>query len=247
MKVSKDAFGQELWDYYKGETDHPEILERDDGLIGIGGFSAEVYFSEYKKWSPENKKAVSLVTGKKILDIGCGAGRHALYLQKKGFDVTGIDNSPLAIKICKLRGLKKAKVLAAKDVDKLAPAKFDSIIMLGHNIGLFGSMRVGKSILRKLYKLTTDNARIVATGIDPHDTKDPVHLAYQKWNKKRGRMPGQLRMRIRHKTHIGAWFDYMFLSKKEIKSLVDGTGWRLAKFDLKKDSGFYIAVLEKSS
>jgi SAM-dependent methyltransferase len=33
----------------------------------------------------------------KILDIACGKGRHALYLNKKGFDVTGFDLSAESI------------------------------------------------------------------------------------------------------------------------------------------------------
>lgn len=34
----------------------------------------------------------------KMLDIACGKGRHAIYLNKKGFDVTGIDLSEQSIK-----------------------------------------------------------------------------------------------------------------------------------------------------
>ncbi len=45
----------------------------------------------------------------RVLDVGCGAGRHSLYLQKKGFDVLGIDVSPLAVKVCRLKGVKKLK------------------------------------------------------------------------------------------------------------------------------------------
>jgi cyclopropane fatty-acyl-phospholipid synthase-like methyltransferase len=33
------------------------------------------------------------------VDLGCGAGNYAIYLAAHGFDVTGIDNSPAAIKI----------------------------------------------------------------------------------------------------------------------------------------------------
>jgi SAM-dependent methyltransferase len=33
-----------------------------------------------------------------ILDIACGRGRHAIYLNKKGYDVTGIDLSEQSIK-----------------------------------------------------------------------------------------------------------------------------------------------------
>jgi len=78
----------------------------------------------------------------RVLDIGCGAGRHSLYLQKKGFDVLGIDSSPLAIKVCKLRGLEKAKVMAIEDIN-FKPDSFDRIIMMGNNFGLFGSFNRG--------------------------------------------------------------------------------------------------------
>ncbi|WP_367865905.1 class I SAM-dependent methyltransferase [Pedobacter sp. WC2423] len=37
----------------------------------------------------------------RILDIACGRGRHSVYLNKKGFDVTGIDLSEQSIKYAK--------------------------------------------------------------------------------------------------------------------------------------------------
>jgi len=37
----------------------------------------------------------------KMLDIACGKGRHSIYLNKKGFDVTGIDLSEQSIKYAK--------------------------------------------------------------------------------------------------------------------------------------------------
>jgi SAM-dependent methyltransferase len=47
---------------------------------------------------------VDLVQGGKIrpcrtVDLGCGAGNYAIYLAGQGFDVTGIDSSPTAIRI----------------------------------------------------------------------------------------------------------------------------------------------------
>ena len=67
----------------------------------------------YQNW---NKKALQLTKGK-VLDVGCGAGSHALYLQEKGFDVTAIDISENAIKACELRGLKNCKVSDVLDLD----------------------------------------------------------------------------------------------------------------------------------
>jgi len=41
----------------------------------------------------QNKKV------KKILDLGCGSGRHLVYFAKLGYDVCGIDMSPVAIQL----------------------------------------------------------------------------------------------------------------------------------------------------
>lgn len=35
----------------------------------------------------------------KTIDLGCGAGNYAIYLAGQGFEVTGVDSSPTAIKI----------------------------------------------------------------------------------------------------------------------------------------------------
>ncbi|MEP2509893.1 MAG: methyltransferase domain-containing protein, partial [Reichenbachiella sp.] len=39
-----------------------------------------------------------IVPNSKILDLACGKGRHSIYLNKKGFDVTGVDLSEENIK-----------------------------------------------------------------------------------------------------------------------------------------------------
>ena len=43
----------------------------------------------------------------KTIDLGCGTGNYAIYLASAGFDVTGIDISPTAIKIAKENAKKK--------------------------------------------------------------------------------------------------------------------------------------------
>jgi len=87
MKINRDAYGQQLLEQYHNRTATAEIIERDDDYIDTGS-DAGLYFFEYRRWSPLERRAIKRARGK-ILDIGCGAGRHSLYLQKKGFDVTG--------------------------------------------------------------------------------------------------------------------------------------------------------------
>lgn len=240
MKPEEDAYGEEIWAYYKGREVF-EIVERDDGYISASNLP-KVYFSEYEDWSPHEKRAMEFVKGR-VLDIGCGAGRHSLYLQSKGFDVLGIDVSPLAIKVCKLRGLKKAEVMSIQDID-FKPDSFDTIIMMGNNFSLFGSFEKARRLLKRFHKITSKDALIIAETRDPYATDNPAHLEYHEFNKKRGRMAGQLRIRIRCGKYATPWFDYLLVSKKEMKEILKGTGWKVKEFIDSGDSQ-YIAVIEK--
>lgn len=241
MNLNKNAFGQAVWSHLKGERAY-EIIERDDDYIEVSA-GLYSYFSEYKDWPQQEKKALKYAKGK-ILDIGCGAGRHSLYFQKRNFDVTGIDISSLAIKACKRRGLKKARALSISQIDKLKPNVYDTVLMLWSNFGLFGSFKKAKILLKKLSKITSDNAIIIAETIDPYKTKDKNHLDYHKLNRKRGRMSGQSRIRIRYKRHKGDWFDYLLVSEKEMREILKGTDWKIQKI-IKSKGAQYIAIIKK--
>lgn len=239
MRPQEDAYGQMIWTYHKGREVF-DIVERDDGLINA--MTPKGYFSDYEDWHPIEQKAMGFVKGR-VLDIGCGAGRHSLYLQKKGFDVLGIDISPLAIKVCKLRGLKKAKIMSIEDVN-FKPNSFDTIIMLGGNFGLFGSFKKARRLLKRFHDITSENALITADTRDPYKTDNPAHLEYHRVNKEKGRMGGQVRIRIRFEKYVGRWFDYLMVSQEEMKEILKRTGWKIKEFIDSDDSG-YVAVIEK--
>ncbi|MBM3315487.1 methyltransferase domain-containing protein, partial [candidate division WOR-3 bacterium] len=104
LRPEQDAFGRIIWEHFH-HRDTTEIVERDDGYVDVSG-GTRTYFSEYRDWPGFEKRAMRLVRGR-VLDVGCGAGRHALYLQSRGFDVTGIDSSPLAARVCRRRGVRR--------------------------------------------------------------------------------------------------------------------------------------------
>lgn len=240
LKPEEDAYGQEMWACYKGER-ASEIVERDDGYFDVSS-GPSVYFSEYENWHTIERKAMEFVIGR-VLDIGCGAGRHSLYLQKKGLDVLGIDNSPLAIRICKLRGLKKAKIMSIEDVN-FKPNSFDTIIMMCNNFGLFGNFTKAKRLLKKFHNMASEDALIIADTRDPYKTDKLEHLEYHRLNKEKGRMGGQIRIRIRFRKYVGRWFDYLMVSKEEMKEILKGTGWKIKEF-IDSDDSEYIAIIEK--
>jgi SAM-dependent methyltransferase len=238
----QDAYGQEVYDFYQGQN-VTEIVEREDGFIGTSGGPA-AYFAPFEAWPLAQQEAIHLAHGR-LLDIGCGPGRVCLYWQEQGHDAVGIDNSPLAIQTAQLRGVKDARVLSITQVSRKALGIFDTIVMFGNNFGLFGNPDRAKWLLRRFYGLTRANGRLLAESRDIYTRNDPGHLAYHERNRQRGRMAGQIRLRVRYKTLIGPWFDYLMVSPQEMADIVAGTGWHVARLIRVDDEATYTAVLEK--
>ena len=188
------------------------------------------------------RKAMRYTRGR-ILDIGCGAGRHSLYLQGKGLDVLGIDNSPLAIEVCKLRGLENTEVKSINQINSRLGV-FDTILMLGNNFGLFGSFEGTRRLLKRFSRLTSKNGRIIAETNDIYKTEVPEHLSYHEFNRQRGRMAGQIRLKIRYKKYATPWFDYLMVSREEMEKILDGTDWTVNRF-IESDGSVYIAIIDK--
>lgn len=240
---SNDAYGQELSAYLtEGRAD--EIVERDDGFITASDWPKR-YFEDFNAWAGYEKQAMRFVQGSRALDVGCGAGRVSLYLQRKGLKVTAIDNSPLAIRLCRKRGVKDARVLAIEQLKRLPADSFDTVVMFGNNFGLFGSFKRAKRLLRLLHRLTSPKAVILAGSLNPYQTRLAEHLRYQRRNRQRGRMGGQIRIRIRFREIKGPWFDYLLVSPAEMEGILVGTGWRQHKI-LRGNGPVYVAVITKT-
>ncbi len=241
LRADRDAFGHMLMDYL--ETGHSvEIIERSDGNMD-GGTGYLNYFAEFEQWPAHQQKAMGLLRSGRTLDMGCGAGRVELYLQGQGVEVVGIDNSPLAIEVCKRRGVKDARLLSITQVSA-ALGTFANIVMMGNNWGLMGNHERARWLLRRFYKITTPEARILAESLDVYQTEDPRHLAYQAWNRAHGRMSGQIRLRVRYHLHCNQWFDYLMVSQEEMREIAAGTGWRVTEI-LPAEGAAYMGILEK--
>ena len=83
-------------------------------------------FREEDEMGELELKALGLSKGR-ILDVGAGAGCHALALQDKGMSVTAIDVSPLSVEVMAKSGVDDARLVNLYD-DALCE-KFDTILM----------------------------------------------------------------------------------------------------------------------
>ena len=64
----------------------------------------------------------------KALDIACGAGRNALFLQQQGFDVDAVDISDVAMQQLRERSPDIHCILTDLDTYVIPPAQYDLII-----------------------------------------------------------------------------------------------------------------------
>ncbi len=246
MVLEDDPIGHELMDYYLKKPSF-EVFERDDGFVAavIGAYQ---YFSAYKDWNRHEKAAIKYISGGTCLDIGCGAGRVALYLQSKGRNVTAIDSSALAIKVCKLRGVRNARVMRIEELDKFRKGQFNNILLFGNGFALLQNKKKAKKILKTLYRITGNKGIIITENRDPYITENPVHFTYISNNKRRGRMPGQLHQRVRFLQYVSPWYDVLYTSKSEMKKVLLGTGWKITRFlnspNFGRDGEFF-AIIEK--
>jgi SAM-dependent methyltransferase len=241
----RDAYGQMLLDALDDASNVVEIVEREDGFISASVMGPRLYFAPFRRWPAHHRQAMRYVRGR-VLDGGAGAGRVSLHLQERGHDVVAIDNAPGAIEVCRRRGVQDAREVAFADVSR-ALGTFDTVVLLGNNFGLFGSPSRGKKLLRRLRRMTSDDARIVAETRDVSSgpgSDTPEHAEYRQRNVERGQLPGQIRIRIRYRKLVGPWMDYPMVSRDELREILAGTGWTLARTLDSDDT--YVAIVEKS-
>ena len=106
MRDEQDAYGYEIMDFLNYKPGFEEI-EHDDGTVLLSG-GPQMYFDPFRRWPVQARKAMRFVRGR-VLDVGSGARRHALHLQERGHDVLCIDNSPLALEVCRRCGVRETR------------------------------------------------------------------------------------------------------------------------------------------
>jgi SAM-dependent methyltransferase len=237
-----DAFGRALMDWARGGTD-PEIYERDDGFVDIGA-GPDLFLGGLQHWPSSERQAMRYVRGR-VVDVGCGAGRVALYLQQRGFDVVGLDVSPLAARTARMRGVRETW---CTPIERLTGSigKFDTIVLFGNNFGIFGAPDRLRRVLTDWAARMAPGARILAESINPYSGGAPaLDRSYYLRNKERGLMPGQCRLRIRYHGLATPWFQWLFVSRHEMRLLLRGTGWHQSRILGATPRDPYVGILEK--
>ena len=144
----KDLFGKAILDYQTGNA--PENLITETSISEEDEMDVSYLFRSYDAMPALEQKALQMAQGK-VLDVGCGAGSHSLYLQnERGLDVTAIDMSANAI---------------AGDVME-HEGGYDTILVLMNGAGMCGKLKRISGFLYKLKSLLNDGGQILLDSSD---------------------------------------------------------------------------------
>lgn len=158
----KDLFGKAILDYQTNNS--PEDILTETSISEADEMSVAYLFRNYNEMPKLEQKALQLAKGK-VLDVGCGAGSHALELQnERKLEVTAIDISENAVKACQLRGIENVKVANILDLD--TENKFDTILSLMNGTGIFGTLNETAKYLQKLKSLLNEGGQILIDSSD---------------------------------------------------------------------------------
>jgi SAM-dependent methyltransferase len=140
-----DPLGQALLDYWNGKQS-ARVLTWSD-LEGYDYLPASYLFR-----SPEQMPALELMALDqcvgRVLELGAGAGSHAMALQKRGLPVTALDASPGAVEVMRKRGVRR---VLCRDWVAYRGRSYDTVLSLMNGAGLAGDMAGLPLFLRRIW------------------------------------------------------------------------------------------------
>lgn len=137
------------------------------------------------------EKEIPKQTYPKLVDVGCGRGRHSISLAERGYRVTGFDLSPQAIEkarnIARRRGLKQVQFLV-NDMREPLDETFDAALNLFTTFGYFFEEGENVDVLRSIHKMLRENglflidfmnAKKVARELVPEEAGSHKGIVYK--------------------------------------------------------------------
>jgi SAM-dependent methyltransferase len=231
--------GLALRAYIEGRSDAQLTVRRDDGVEDP--LPVSHFFRAPEEFSPIEIAALEQCRGH-ILDVGAGSGLHSLVLQARGLTVTAIDISPQAVEIMAQRGVLDARCSDACDFEG---DRFDTLLMLGHGIGMVENITGLDRFLGRARGLVASDGRWLLESLDVRGSQKPDHLAYQESNRAAGRYVGEIRMQFEYDGHAGPLFGWLHVDAETLGAHAAEAGWE-CEVVVEQENGEYLASLTRA-
>lgn len=229
--------GRALEDFHHGAVDARIIVHTDlwhDESTPV----AEFYRPEDQPLPDLEITALELCRGH-VLDLGAGAGRHALELQRRGLKVTAIDVAQEAVEVMRDRGVIDAR---CGDLDTLENELFDTIVLLMHGIGLVGTLDGLAAFFDRARRHLHAGGQIVFDSADlglviPEQLEEGLG----EW-RRGGPYPGEVEYRLTYKGLEGDPYPWLFIDPITLSDRAASAGFAFEIAD-RGARGAYLARL----
>jgi SAM-dependent methyltransferase len=174
----------------------------------------------------------------RVLDVGAGAGRHSLALQRRGHDVVAIDLSPVCSALCRERGVRDSRTF---DVMRLASdeplGRFDSIFFGMQTIGVAGGMKPLEELLRRLSHCLEPGGELIVDS-------SALREAWDGDEEDQSPSRGEIVLSTRYRGLRGESFPWVYLAEEDLADSAQRAGYEMERLARVK-SGEYLAVLRR--
>jgi SAM-dependent methyltransferase len=238
-----DPFGRAIRDFSRGAQDEP-LYQCGDGSghdreHPIGAF----YFGEFDAQTEANGWLLDhLDLGGPVLDMGAGAGRHALYLQER-IETVAVDPSEHLVATMRERGVVDARVGDMFELDpQFERDRFRSALAIGTQLGLAGSMDGLRAFLADLAHVTDAGGRAVLDCYDPEATGASDLLGFRE-----DPTPGLAHrvMHFEYEGDVGPTLHFRLFAPHRLREACIGTRWAVTDVRYGDEGVHYRAAFEK--
>jgi SAM-dependent methyltransferase len=232
--ADKDPVGQAVLDYYKG--DHSAKITVRSTIAEDDVLPVEYLFRSYPELPEREVKALGFSRGK-VLDVGAGAGAHALILQERGLEVEAIDVSSGAVEVMKARGLRSVRQINVFDLEEGA---FDTILMLMNGIGIVGNLEGLDRFLLQTQNLLAPQGQLLVESSDilyMYEEEDGSVLLNLN-----GGYYGEVEYRMEYRGIEGAPFNWLFVDFLTLQDHAHTLGYGCECL-VEDEQGHYLARL----
>ncbi|MGL5787633.1 MAG: class I SAM-dependent methyltransferase [Bacteroidales bacterium] len=154
--VDPDAYGKGLLAWFNGDRNARFNVWSD--IAETEKWDISIFFRDYEEMPDVEIEALKHCKGR-VLDVGAGAGSHALYLQDQGLDVVALDLSEGATEVMTRRGVKQ--VTTRNFFDFYSDEKFDTLLMLMNGIGIVEKVKNLPNFFQKAKELLSPNGSVI--------------------------------------------------------------------------------------